>query len=168
MDERPLKDLEYCAEFERHQFALYDTRRLSAETHANAVAAAALAVAAFVFNDYGREEAVGLGWLVAALVGLGWAFLLANLARVLSWLTPAWRGGENRVPRPSDVVAETLDVARERENKDSAALRQDAIAHWQARAESAWRLGAIKGKRLNLSLWGFVGPLVYFAARLLC
>jgi len=44
MDDPALVNLESRAEFERQQFALHDTRRLAAETHANAVSAAALAV----------------------------------------------------------------------------------------------------------------------------
>jgi hypothetical protein len=127
MTDPQLKDLEYSAEFERQQFALYDARRLALETPANAVAAVALAAAAFVVTDYGRDEAVDVAWLILALLGLGWAFVLANVARVVSWLTPLWRGGgKTRTPRPSDVVGDTLDASRDRNNKGSAALRQDA------------------------------------------
>ena len=43
-----MEALESRSEFERHQFQLYETRRLAVETHANAVAAAALVVAAVV------------------------------------------------------------------------------------------------------------------------
>lgn len=169
MDDPAVVDLEYRTEFERQQFALYDTRRLAAETHANAVIAAALAVAAFVLADYARRPHPDLGWLVFALSGLAWALVVANLTRVVSWNTPRWLGGAKRVAgegRPSDIVKQTLCVVRDSRDAEPIALRQRMLAHWRARADSAWRLGELKDSRLGWSLLGFVGPLAYFAARL--
>jgi hypothetical protein len=88
MTQEALARLEYDAEFERRQFALYEARRLAAETHANAVVAAALAIAAFVLSDYSRKPHPATPWLIVALVGVGSTLVLANLARVLSWTTP--------------------------------------------------------------------------------
>ena len=170
MDDPALADLEYRAEFERQQFALYDTRRLAAETHANAVIAAALAVAAFVLADYSRHAHPDVGWLVVALLGLIWAFVMANLARVVSWKTPRWRGRAKRKAgekRPSDIVDKTLEVVRDSGDADRIVLRQRMLEHWSARADSAWRLGKLKDRQLRWALWGFLGPLAYFTARLL-
>jgi hypothetical protein len=160
--------VEYGAEFERRQFELYEARRLSAETHANAVVAAALAVAAFVLADYGRKAHPALGWLVAALLGVAWTFVLANVARVVSWTTPRWRGGAKVLPegRRSDVVSRTLAAIRDLDPADTLPRRQGALAHWHARAISAWQLGELKRRWLDRSLWGLAGPLAYFAARL--
>ena len=169
MEDAGLADLEYRAEFERRQFDLYDARRLAAETHASAVIAAALGIAALVANDYSRASHPRLIWLLFALVGLMWAFLLANVARFVAWTTSRWSGGTKWVahsPLPSTRVGETLDAVRQASGEDSLALRGKALEHWKARADSAWRLGALKDKRLRLALWGFVGPLAYFAARL--
>jgi hypothetical protein len=169
MDDPALVDLEYRAEFERQQFALYDTRRLSAETHANAVIAAAIAVAAFVLADYGRQPHAHLVWLLVALLGITWAIAMASLARVVSWTTPRWRGGAKLAPSerlPSNIVGQTLSAVRGLNDADRNALRERIVEHWRARAESAWRLGQLKDRRLGLSLWGFAGPLAYFAARL--
>ena len=205
MSSDPLADLEYRAEFERQQFELYEARRLAEETHASAVMAAAVAVAAFVLAGYGRKSHPGLGWLVVALVGLLWAFALATNARVVSWETPRWRGGIELTPvrsmlraisksdrvkstvdavhsffakdereLPSDCVKSTLNAVRNFSGGNGELffggdreLRQRVIKHWQARQFSAWRLGSLKGRRLRWSLCGFVGPLVYFAVRLL-
>lgn len=169
MEDPALADFEYRAEFERQQFTLYDARRLSAETHANAVIAAALAVAAFVLADYGRKPYPHLAWLLVALLGLTWAIAWANLARVVSWTTAWWQGGTKLAPPqrlPSDIVGQTLSAIRGLDDADQIVLRQSVLEHWRARAESAWRLGQLKDRRLGWSLWGFVGPLVYFAARL--
>jgi hypothetical protein len=74
----PRDDLEYLAEFERHQFDLYEARRLAEETHASAVMAAALIVAGLVLTNYARKphpklfpDVVFLG---VALLFLAWAF----------------------------------------------------------------------------------------------
>lgn len=170
MDDVALKDVEYRAEFERQQFILYDARRLSAETHANAVIAAALTVAALVVSDFAREKHPALAWLVVALIGLGWAFAFANIARVVSWTTARRMGGTKSTPGeqlPSDDVGHTLAAVRAADGSGQIALREQALEHWRARANSAWRLGSIKDQRLRQSLWGFAGPLAYFAARLL-
>jgi hypothetical protein len=82
MDDPALVDLGCRAEFERQQFALYDTRRLSAETHANAVIAAAIAVAAFVLADYGRQPHAHPVWLVVALLDIN--------ANTFATATNAW------------------------------------------------------------------------------
>jgi hypothetical protein len=168
VDGGALADLEYRAEFERRQFELYEGRRLSAETHANAVIAAALAVAAFVLSDYSRKAHPGLGWLLAALIGIAWTIALANLARVVSWTTPRWRGGSKAAPEglPSDIVWRTLSAIRELDVAEGAVLRKGVLGHWEARARSAWKLGDMKRRRLDVSLWGLLGPLAYFAARL--
>ena len=92
MEKLAPQDLEYLAEFERHQFDLYDTRRLAEETHANAVIAAALTVTALVLADYGGNR-TSVIWLVIALLGLLWAFAWAMNARVVSWYTLAGSRG---------------------------------------------------------------------------
>ncbi len=172
VDDPALADLEDRAEFERQQFALYDTRRLSGETQANAVVAAALAVAAFVLADYARQPHPHVGLivgLIVALVGLVWAVAWANLARFVSWTTPRCLGGAKLAPeeRPSDIVKRTLYVVRHSPDVDRIVLRRRILEHWLARAESAFKLSELKDTRLRWSLLGFVGPLVYFAARLL-
>jgi hypothetical protein len=160
-------DLEYRAEFERQQFLLYDSRRLAVETHANAVIASALAISVVLVSDYAREDHPPAAWFVFGLAGVAWLFLFANVARVLSFPTPWWRGG-SRWPegRPSDVVWQTLETFRDRPELGSA-LREQAHEHWHARAVSAYELGDLKGKRLNLALVGFIGPTAYFLDRLL-
>lgn len=168
MEDRQLESLEYAADFERQQFVLYDDRRLAAETHANAVIAGAVTVAALVFSDFARTEHPALGWFIAAVVGLAGAFVLANVARVVSFETPRWRGGgEREQPLPSAVVKATLCAAREVAAGDPETLRERTRAHWRARAHSPWKLGDLKDRRLRQSLVGFLGPLAYFAARLL-
>jgi len=164
-----LEGIAYGAEFERQQFELYEARRLAAETHANAVVAAALAIAAFVLSDYDRRSQPGVPWLIAALVGVAWTLAFANLARVVSWKTPRWRGGpDSSSPseKPSDVVARTLTATRDADIADPIGWHRAALMHWQARAKSAWHLGDMKRRRLDIALWGLLGPLAYFAARL--
>jgi hypothetical protein len=68
---------------------------------------------------------------------------------------------------PSELVATTLAKVRDVGVVDPVDLRQMALQHWQARAKSAYQLGALKDRRLRQSLWGFVGPFAYFASRLL-
>lgn len=60
----------------------------------------------------------------------------------------------------------TLDRVRCFSGSDECELRQLVINHWKARQQSTWRLGDIKEARLRRSLWGFVGPVLYFAALL--
>jgi HPt (histidine-containing phosphotransfer) domain-containing protein len=166
MDDSASDDLEYLAEFERQQFLLYDARRLAAETHSNAVVAAAVTVAALVLSDFSRQDHPRVGWLIAALVALLWTLLLANLARVVSWNTPRWRGGAKvEGKRPSDEVRDTLAAVRNERAENS--LRKRAVEHWHARAISAYELGTMKDRRLRLALSGFAAPLAYFAARLI-
>ncbi|HEV7752606.1 MAG TPA: hypothetical protein VGO71_13760 [Baekduia sp.] len=167
MHDPDLTDLEYRAEFERQQFVLYDARRLAVETHANAVIAVALAIAAVMVSDYARDDHPAIGWFLIGLAGVGWVFVFANIARVVSFPTPRWLGGKRWKPRaPSDVVKDTLNTIRD-EPGAGLALRKHAHDHWRARAESAYKLGDLKGRRLRLSLWGLLAPAVYFAARLL-
>jgi hypothetical protein len=166
MDDQYLRDLEARAEFERQQFLLYDGRRLSAEVQANTVIAASLAVAAVLVGDYGRPDHPRVVWLLVGLLGLGWGFVVANIARFVSYNTPRWRGGAKFRVLPSDVVWETLDAARKGDPGDSVAIRQLTLEHWRARAESAYELGKLKDCRLRWSVGGFLGPAVYFAVRL--
>lgn len=169
MEKLAPQDLEYLAEFERHQFDLYDTRRLAEETHANAVIAAALTVTALVLADYGRKSHPSVIWLVIALLGLLWAFAWAMNARVVSWYTPRWLAGPGHKVTDADVpagrVRSTLEEVRDLTG-DSLALRRLVVRHWRARADSAWRMGTLKGTRLRRSLWGFAGPVLYFAIQL--
>lgn len=167
MDGPTLQDLDYLSEFERHQFDLYDTRRLAEETHANAVLAASLTIAAFVLADYGRKSHPSVVWLVIALLGLLWAFAGAMNARVVSWYTPRWRAGPKITDAvPADRVRSTLDQVRDFSIGDQLALRRLVVEHWQARARSAWQLGNLKETRLRWSLLGFAGPVIYFAVQL--
>lgn len=160
-------DAEYRAEFERQQFLLYEARRLASETHANAVFAAALAIAAVLVADYGRTDHPALLWFLLGVAGVAWVLVFSNIARIVNFLTPRWRGGGSwGDERPSDVVGRTLTAMREGE-LGGVALRDSAHEHWRARALSAWHLGLLKGRRLGLSLWGLLGPVVYFAARIL-
>lgn len=98
---------------------------------------------------------------------MAWLIVFANVARVVSFPTPWWRGGARWTKgRPSDVVGETLNTIRDHPARDLD-LRKQAHTHWQARARSAYHLGTLKGNRLALSLVGFAGPAMYFADRLL-
>jgi hypothetical protein len=163
-------DAEYLADFERQEFALYDARRLAVETHSNAVIAATLATAAFVLADFNRRSHRCALALLALLGGV-WTFASATNARVVSWDTPLWRIGVKRPTselKPSDEVGETLLAVRDCEGGTTGRdPRPLAIAHWHARAISAWKLGAAKDRRLRWALWGFAGPALYFGARLL-
>lgn len=167
MEDGQLADLEYRAEFEREQFLLYEPRRLAAETNANAVIAAALAVAAFVLSDYARTGHPPAVWFIFGLAGLAWTLVFANVARTVAWTTRWWLGGMTPVDqvRPSDRVGTTLEAVRAPE-ASTVGLREKTVEHWHARALSAWQLGVLKDRRLRQSLWGFVGPLAYFAAQL--
>jgi len=165
-------DVEARSEFERQQFQLYEARRLSTETYANAVIAATLVTAAVVVSDFGRAEDAGDRpggvILAAALLGLLAAFGLATIARVVSWETRrVFLGVEpTRDERPDLAVRRTLDAVRDCTEGD-VELRRRIHAHWRARADSTWRLDRHKGRLLRWSLVGFAGPLIYFAARLL-
>ena len=170
MDANTEGDIQYLAEFERQQFALYDARRLAAETHANAVIAATLATSAFVLADFNRRSHPDVLWLVVALVGSAWTIALATNARVVSWDTRWWLGGVKRPAdeaKPSDEVRRTLLCVREAERAMRADTHSRVLTHWRTRAISAWRLCACKDKRLRRALWGLAGPAAYFAARLL-
>jgi hypothetical protein len=162
------KDMEARAEFERQQFLLYETRRLTTETHANAVIAATLVVTAVVLTDYGRPEdpqqRPALAWLILALLGLVVAFAFAVLAREVSWRTPRWRGGSS-LGEAASASGEALVAVRSCPD-GGVELRDRIHQHWRARAHSAWTLGDVKSRLVRLALWGFVGPLVYFAASL--
>jgi hypothetical protein len=185
VDTPGLKDLEYQAEFWRQQFEVYEARRLAEETHANAVVAAALAVAAAALASYGRKPHPSGWWLAGALLGVGFAFVFALSARVVSWETPLWLGGpywrkrialywRERIAReeqpkkrlPFEEVGMTLDRVRSYYGSDQRELRQRAIDHWQAREQSTYCLGNVKEARLRLALLGFVGPALYFGVGL--
>ena len=164
---------------------MYETGRLAQETHANAVIAAAITVAALVLVDYAHEIHPAWPWFAVALAGLVVTFTLATVTRFVSWETPPWRGGkrhrrsnrpsasapfEPTTPpevRPSDRVGSTLNAVREYSGDDPLELRALASAHWRARASSAFALSGLKDNRLRWSLCGFLGPAAYFAARLL-
>jgi hypothetical protein len=169
VDKRALDDLEYRAEFERQQFELYEARRIAEETSANAVIAAAVAVVALVLADYGRKGHPDFVWLLVALLALLWTLVFALITRFVSWKTPHLVGGKDSASgmvRPSDVVDQTLKDVRDARDESGSDLRERAMAHWRARACSAYELSTLKGRRLRWSLWGFIGPLVYFALRL--
>lgn len=158
-------DVDYRAEFERQQFLLYEARRVASETHANAVIAAALAIAAVLIGDYSRRGHPSLAWFVIGVGGVAWVLVFANVARTVSFPTPRWRGGRKWEPEPpSDVVDKTLRAMR-RKGLHGVVLREGAHRHWQARAVSAYQLGLLKSQRLNLALMGVLGPAAYFAAR---
>jgi hypothetical protein len=86
---------------------------------------------------------------------------LRTNARVVSWDTPLWRIGVKRPTselKPSDEVRETLLAVRDCEGGTTGRdPRPLAIAHWHARAISAWKLGAAKDRRLRWALWGLPG-----------
>jgi hypothetical protein len=137
VDEPTSDDPEYLAEFERQQFALYDTRRLTAETHSNAVVAAAVTIAALVLSDFSRKGHPSVGWLVVALVGLLWVLVLATVARVVSWKTPRWRGGAKwEGKRPSDEVGDTLAAVRAANAGDPATRRRTLVCARHKRMEA--------------------------------
>jgi hypothetical protein len=169
-----LDDLAYRAEFERQQFQVYETRRLAEETHANAVIAAAVAVAAFVLNDYGREGHPNVAWLIAALLGVVFVIVLAINARTVSWESRRWmrvrfsKAMRKRFPAsrtPKDSVGDTLNAVRSSPSGLPEELRRRVIAHWHERQQSAWALGDLKSQRVRWALAGFAGPLAYFVAR---
>jgi hypothetical protein len=163
-----LEELEEYAEFERQQFMLYDGRRLAAENHANAVAAAALTVVALVAADYARKGHPALGWFIAALIGAALTVVLASRARSVSWSTPALLGGARGLSgeQPAKEVGDTLRAVRAVPVGDRRAFRENAHDHWHARSISAWRLGRLKDRRLRQATIGFVGPIAYFVVRL--
>lgn len=172
-------DIERRTEFERQQFALYETRRLEVEKQATAVIAAALAIAAFTLNDFGRAGHPALGWLLVAVVGLLITSAYAFAARSLDFRTPRWRLGskwdseasehDDKTPElPHQATKRTLACVRELPVAETDPLKTAILAHWYARAQSAWQLGELKDKRLRWSLWGFVGPVVYIVVRIIC
>jgi hypothetical protein len=163
MSATDLDSLEYAAEFERQQFTLYDARRLAAETHANAVIAVAITVAALVLNDFANKGHPRTCWLVIAMAGLSAALGLANIARFVSFKTPPARGGKKwPEPVPADAVKRSLEAVRKADLGDAEQLRRLTLEHWRDRAKSAHKLGALKDRRLRQALIGFLGPLIYF------
>jgi hypothetical protein len=155
-DEQRLADLELRTEQERATFDLYEHRRLAVETQATALTAAALTVGGLLL--LGFEDLSGLGdvpeWGVpVALVGLIWALVCASLARFGSWDTPEKYGGPKEAYHGE--FKRTVDALRDAtEETEPVELRRLARTHWNARAESAWKLGGFKFKRLRLGLLG--------------
>jgi hypothetical protein len=147
---------ELRADLERELFELYETRRLSVETQATAVTAAALTVGGLLVlgQDELRHLGAAVEWgIPIVLLGLVWAIVCASVARFASWSTPHWRGGPKGERDQS--VAASLEAWRNAD--DDAELRELAVlahAHWSARALSAYELGDFKFRRLRLGLWG--------------
>ncbi len=143
MAEADCEDLKYRAEFERQQFQVYETRRLAEETQANAVMASAVAVSAFLFNDYARKHHPGT-WLavlfIVALVALAVTFVFALNARIVSWesrrvMQPRLRRRRHKhaaKPVPAKRVARTLTAVRCSDG-DPCELRRPVQVHWRAR-----------------------------------
>jgi hypothetical protein len=180
-DDSPLADLDFRIDQEREQFALYEHRRLGIETQATAVTAAALAVAALLVASRDTLPSGDfISWsLTLAVVSLIWTVTCASAARFCAW--PTLRrlndsGVGRRVLRAvrwteqdsgldlDERVGCTLDALRAAPEADSLGLRQRALAHWRARAQSAFRLGEWKWGFLLRGLWGLAAPFAYIVA----
>lgn len=172
-EKQATSDSEKQAEFERQQFDLYEARRLAEEGHANTVVAAGLAVGGLVLADIARHHHrpwwLWVGFSVA-MVGLLWVIIVGINARVVSWNTPRWQGGVKRsegTTNPLERVKTTLDEVRgESPGAEGLDLGSSVRRHWRARADSAWKLGEAKGRRVRWSVAGFAGPSTYFIVRL--
>jgi hypothetical protein len=158
-----LADLEFRTEQERATFDLYERRRLAVETQATALTAGALTLGGLLLVGFADLAALGdvPEWGVPlALLGLLWALVCASWARFASWDTPRRLGGPKEQPHLQ--VKETLSALRgatERTKPDE--LRRLALAHWNARARSAWKLGEFKFEWLRAGLWGLLLPGLY-------
>lgn len=159
---RHLADLDFRIQQEHEQFALYDRRRAEFELQATAVTAAALTMSALLIA--GQEQLTRLGDVVeygaaATILALVCSMIFAGIARFASWQTPTWLGrGEKR---PDLAVAASLAALRCADQVSAVELRKLALKHWNARADSAWRLSMLKYTWLQRAAFALCAPLFF-------
>jgi hypothetical protein len=161
-DTQRLADLDFRVRQEHEQFVLYDRRRAEFELQATATTAAALTMSALLIA--GQDKLAGLGHVVkygtaATILALVCSMIFAGIARFASWQTPTWLGRDEK--RPDIAAGSTLTVLRRADDLSAVELRQLALGHWNARANSAWRLSILKYTWLQRAALALIVPLLF-------
>jgi hypothetical protein len=159
---RQLADLEFRVQQEREQFVLYDRRRAEFELQATATTAAALTMSALLIA--GQDKLAHLGDIVkygtaATILALVCSMVFAGIARFASWQTPRWLRRDET--RPDIEAGRTLTALRRAGDLSAVELRTLALDHWNARANSAWRLSILKYTWLRRAAFALIVPLLF-------
>jgi hypothetical protein len=112
----------------------------------------------------GQNELAQLGNVVeygttATILALVCSIVFAAVARFASWRTPAWLRSDKT--RPDLDVGASLTALRCADDIPAIELRSRALDHWNARAESAWRLGQLKYAWLKRAALALSIPLFF-------